>query len=259
MDDKKLRDKFVSLIAEKTKHNSAAFHIDLIGLIRLGKSNEERLEEFCDILRGAEMKGGSFCIPAYSLSYTKNEDYNIKKTPSEVGLVAEYIRKKFSDKRTVDALFSYITFGNKISDKHFEVQDYESFGKNSLIEELFETDGYICSIGGVFRNCTEIHFIEKLLDVKYRSDKIFKGSIIDYDDKIHNQQTTYFCKTFDHNLWYDFKNLEQDLKRDGLMEIFKVDGLQFFVEGIKFSILYEYIERKIKNDYQYFIKELKLK
>lgn len=257
MDSEKLSKNFVTLIAEKTKHNPAAIHIDLIGLIRLGKNNEERLEQFSEILSSVAVNGGNICIPSYSLSYTNNEEYNIIETPSNIGIVAEHIRKKFPRKRTVDPLFSYVTFGNEISNKHFEVTDYESFGNNSLIEELFEKDGYICSIGGVFRNCTEIHFIEKLLDVKYRADKIFKGSIIDYEGKNHKQQVTFFCKTFDHNLWYNFKNLEEDLKRDGLMEIFKANGQEIFIEGIKFKILYEFVEKKIKKDYKYFIRELK--
>lgn len=246
------------MLAGKTKNNPAAIHIDFIGLIRLGKNNTGRLDEFCNLLKETESKGGNICIPAYSLSYTKNEDYNILETPSSnIGVVSEFVRKKFPELRTVDALFSYISFGKNISRDHFNVNDYESFGNDSLVGEIFEKDGYICSIGGIFRNSTEIHFIEKLLDVKYRSDKIFNGNIIDTDGKIHRQQVTYFCKNFDYNLWYNFKKLEDSLKKDGLMELFKVEGYPMYIEGIKFKTLYDYLEIAIRKDYKYFLNDLK--
>ncbi len=252
-----MKESFVNLLAEKTKKHPAAIHIDLIGLIRTGKENTERLDEFCRLLAEVQSKGGNICIPAYSLSYTKNENYNILETPaSNIGVVSEYVRKKFSHFRTVDALFSYIVHGSGITRKHFEPGDYESFGKNSLIGEIFDKDGYICSIGGIFRNSTEIHYIEKLLDVNYRADKIFEGNLTDINGKTHRQRITYFCKKFDHHLWYDFKKLEESLKKDGLMEIFKVDGYPVFIEGIKFKTLYDYLEVEIKKDYKYFINDL---
>lgn len=253
-----MKESLTDLLAGKTKNNPAAIHIDFIGLIRMGKDNAGRLEEFCNLLKETESKGGNICIPAYSLSYTKNEDYNILETPSSnIGIVSEYVRQNSSALRTVDALFSYITFGKNISRDHFEVKNYESFGNDSLVGELFEKDGYICSIGGIFRNSTEIHFIEKLLEVKYRSDKKFEGNIIDTDGKIHRQQITFFCKNFDFNLWYNFKKLEDSLKKDGLMEVFKVEGYPFYIEGIKFRTLYEYVEIEIRKDYKYFLNDLK--
>lgn len=253
-----MKESFVSLIAGKTKNNPASIHLDLLGLIRLGKNNAKRMEEFCNLLTEIENEGGNICIPSYSLSYTKKEDYNVLETPaSDIGVVPEYVRKKFPRRRTVDALFSYVTFGKNILENHFEVRDYESFGKNSLIGEIFEKDGYICSIGGIFRNSTEIHFIEKLLEVKYRSDKIFEGNIIDKDGKIQRQQITFFCKKFDYNMWYDFKRLESDLKNEGLMEVFKVNGYPMYIEGIKFRTLYDYLEREIRKDYNYFLNDLK--
>lgn len=253
-----LRENFTDLIAEKTKNNPAFIHLDMIGIAKLGKNNIERIKEFCGILENIEKKNGNICIPAYTLSYTKSEEYNLLTTPSaNVGAVCEEVRKEFPEKRTVDALFSYTVFGDGISRKHFEISDYESFGHGSLMEEVFNKDGYIWSIGGVFRNSTEIHFIEKLLEIDYRYDKIFNGKIIDRDGKTHDQQIKYFCKKFDYNLAYDFRNLEIELREDGLMETIKAEGFPIFVSGIKFKTLYDYVEIKIRKDKNYLIKDLK--
>jgi aminoglycoside 3-N-acetyltransferase len=254
----KYKEKFIELIAEKTKNNPAFIHLDMLGLTKLGRNNIDRLNEFCDLLEEIEKKKGNICIPTYSFSYTKNEDYNILKTPCvNVGTVSEHVRKRHPEKRTVDAIFSYIIYGDKISGNHFEVSDYETFGEGSIMEEVFNLDGYIWAIGGVFKNSTEIHFIEKMLQISYRYDKIFSGQIIDKEGKAHEQQITYFCKNFDYNLWYDFKNLENDLRDDGLIETFKSEGYPFFISGIKFRTLYDYVEQKIKKDSNYFLKDLK--
>lgn len=258
MFSEKIKENFIDLVAEKTKSNPAFIHLDMLGLAKLGRNNVDRLNEFCDLLEKIEKKKGNICIPAYSFSYTKNEDYNILKTPCvNVGAVSEFIREIHPERRTIDAIFSYMIYGDKISGKHFEISDYETFGKGSVMEEVFNLDGYIWAIGGVFKNSTEIHFIEKMLRVSYRYDKIFKGIIIDKDGKPHNQQITYFCKNFDYNLWYDFKNLENDLREDGLIETLKVEDYPLFISGIKFRTLFEYIDKKIREDSKYFLKDLK--
>lgn len=255
MDEKEK--KFIKLISEKTKINPAFIHLDLIGLTKLAKDNYSRMEKFSEILSGIESEGGNICIPSYTLSYTRNEIYSMNESPVvNAGVVSEYIRKNFFQKRTVDALFSYIVFGKNISESHFEVRDYDSFGKRSLIEEVFEKDGYIWTIGGVFKNSTEIHFIEKLIGVNYREDKVFSGVITDGKGKSYNQKVIFFCKNFDYRYWYDFKGVENDLRKDGLMETIKTEGFPMFISGIKIRVLAEYLAKKVSKDPKYICKKL---
>lgn len=249
---------FVKLFAQKTLNNPAFIHLDLIGLIRLGKTNAERLKSFCNLLTEIENSGGNVCIPAFTLSYTKNQIFDVLNSPSsDVGVTAEFIRSSFPGKRTYDGLFSYVAFGKNFSGENFIAKDFETFGDNSIIGEVFNKDGYLCGIGGVFRNSTEIHYIEKLLEVDYRHDKIFEGKLIDADGVKHNQRIKYFCKNFDFNLWYDFSQLESDLKKEGLIEIFKTEDLHMYAEMIKFKVVYDFIKEKIKKEKNYLIKNLK--
>ena len=93
--------------------------------------------------------------------------------------------------------------------------------------------------------------------MNYRHNKNFTGQITDLNGYKSDQQVTYFCKKFDYNLWYDFKELENDLRDDGLMETIKVEGFPLFITAIRFRLLYDYIEQKIRKDIKYFIKDLK--
>lgn len=257
---KESRQNFIKKLSELTADKPAFIHLDMLGLTKLAKDNLSRLSEFADLLSEIENEGGNICIPSYSLSYTRKEDYDILNTPVvNAGIVSEFIRQKFSARRTVDALFSYIVFGKVLSKKHFETGDYDSFGTGSLIEEVFEKDGYIWTIGGVFKNSTEIHFIEKELNVDYREDKVFSGTLIDIEGKAHRQNVTFFCKNFDYRYWYDFKKVEIDLRSDGLMEVIKQEGFPLFVSGVKFRTLFEYLKQKVDKDKRYICKDLNFK
>ena len=108
-----------------------------------------------------------------------------------------------------------------------------------------------------FKNTTEIHFLEKLLEVDYRSDKIFEGDLIDMENNSHRQKVTFFCKNFDYNLWYDFSKLEKDLKSEGLFEIIRSDDNSIYIEMIKFKTVFEFLKDKIKKDKNYLIRDLK--
>jgi len=256
----KPRIKFIEKVAELTRENPAFIHLDMIGLAKLSKDNESRLNDFSNLLGEIESAGGNICIPSYSLSYTRKEDYDMLHTPViNAGYVSEFVRQAYAEKRTVDALFSYIVLGNKTTKKHFEVSDYDSFGNGSLIDEVFELDGYVWTIGGVFKNSTEIHYIEKLLNVDYREDKVFSGNIIDIYGNSHRQSITFFCKNFDYRYWYDFKKVENDLRSDGLMEVIREDDFPLFISGIKFGKLYDFLKKKLSHDKKYICSELHFK
>ena len=81
MTSNELRREFVNLLAEKTRDNPAFIHLDMLGLAKLESSNDKRLREFEKIITDTVRSGGNICIPSYSLSYTRNEEYNMLSTP----------------------------------------------------------------------------------------------------------------------------------------------------------------------------------
>lgn len=234
----------VSLIAEKTKDRLASIHIDAIGLIRLGETNEERLDRFDDLICSAESMGANIMIPTFSYTFPKNEVFDVVETPSDVGLVTEFLRKCHPHKRTADPFFSYLVFGKK-GLGHFEVRDYECFGDDSLIGSLFAQGGYICSVGNVFYNTpTEVHYIEKLIGVEYRFNKMFHGIIRDREGKEHQQRTTFYCRKYVNELFPDMTRLDRDLKEEGLFEFWKAREVDFEIQAISVQVLRDFVVHK---------------
>ena len=244
-------------LAKKTKNNPLVIHINPIGLLRMAKSNEERFYKFNFLLNDIQDKGGNIAIPTYSYSCVSGDVYDVMNTPSQLDEVSEYLRINNKSKRTIDANFSYLLFGNDFSSKHFKVTKYSSFGENSLIEDIFLQDGYLGAIGGILEYLTEIHFLEKKLNVNYRFDKEFTGITIDKDNIEHKQTSIYYCRDLQSNYAVSFVQLKQDLKEAGIIETLFVKEYNLKIEIVKFKDIYNFIKNKLPNYPKYLWKNKK--
>ena len=238
-------------------NNLFSFHIDYIGLLRLGKTNDERINNFQKLISDHFINNGStILIPTYSYSYTKKETYDMQNSESTVGYVTEALRKKNNALRTMDPLFSYIVFGNGLSGDYYHSRDYECFGNDSLVSELYKKNAMLCSISASWtRTFTELHLIERMLELKYRKNKIFYGETIDFDGGSHKTNVTFFCRDYDYNLRSGHAQLAEDLIKDEVIKTINIeDKLQ--IKGVPFKDLYEYVESKVKKDYFYLCEEI---
>jgi aminopeptidase-like protein/aminoglycoside N3'-acetyltransferase len=244
-----MKEKIINLLVEKTKNKPASIHLDLVGLIRLAKNKKEMMNGFYEILLASQDKGANIVIPNYTYSLTKNETFNFKTSIPTIGKVYEYLSENYQ-KKSHDGNFSYIVFSNSFFQNHLKTQqNYETFGKNSLIDELYNTDGYLCALGCGLDQLTEIHYIENLLKVRYRFNKKFVSKIKD-DDTEYVQTNTYFCRDNTLGLKSDFTTLYDDLKKENLIEYWNIDG-DFEIEAIKFKTIFNFIKEKISHENLY--------
>ena len=240
-------EKMARLIAKKTKDCLASIHIDAAGLIRLSERNDDHLKNFNQLILRAESLGGNIMIPTFSYTYPQNIPFNLLETPSEVGIVTEYVRKKNPLKRTADGMFSYLLFNNDPNSRYFDMKDYEIFGNDSLIGELFNSNGYICCIGNVFHNApTEVHFLERLLNVPYRFDKIMSGEFIDKQGNFAKQNLLFYCRNLDYKMFSDMTRLETVLRKNNYIEYWKVNDLDFVIEAVRMKKIFEVIKTEIE-------------
>jgi len=237
-------------LIEKTKDRPASIHIDLIGLIRLGISQDEMMDNFHQILANVQKGGGNIVIPNYTYSLTKNEVFDLSSTMPTVGKVCEYLSNKHSLK-TQDGNFSYLNFSNHFFRRHLHrLKEYSTFGEGSLIDELFESDGYLCNLGCGLQ-LTEIHYIEKKLNVPYRLDKKFIGKICDNKGE-YTQELVYFCRDMSMKLRSNFDALHHDLIKEGLIEYWSIDKM-LEIEAIRFQDLFKFIQYKLENNPNYLV------
>jgi len=242
-------------VSNNLKDSPLILHINPMGLFRLANDNHQRFSKIDLILNKIYKYGGNIAVPSFSYSYTKNELYDILNTPSDLDSISEYLRSNNAEKRTSDANFSYVLFGKSFSDKYCKPMDYSTFGSGSLIDYVYDNNGYLGAIGGALDYLTEIHYLEKKLNVDYRIDKDFYGVTIDkYGNKIKNK-ITYFCKNLDYEYLVSFAKLKEDIRNIGLVENWHISEFNLKIEVVKIQELYDFIREKLIIDERYLWKK----
>ena len=235
-----------------TSRSPMVIHLNPSGLIRLGSNNKIRFERFRKFLITTEKLGGNILIPSFSYSFVGEESiYDVYNTPCTLENISENLRKLNPEKRSFDPMFSYLMYGNFFHKRHKEVHNIDTFGKGSLIDDIFKVNGYLCAIGGVLEHLTELHYIENMLGVDYRNNKKFFGKIIDCQGLLHEQTCTFFCRDLDSDYSSSFLKFKKDIRSSKKLINIYVDEYRMRLEAIRFKDCYEFLKLYISMNSKY--------
>lgn len=162
---------------------------------------------------GAE---GTLMMPSFPAK-GRNKDYletnggfDVRSTPSQMGVVTEYFRKLPNVKRSfhpTDPVCARGKLATWITESHFgQITPYNA---SSPFRKLCECNGKILMLGTTLNGaCTNLHTLEDVVDFKYPvyDDKIFEVEMIDENG---NHQR---MKTKVHNPVYSAKRNNDELK-----------------------------------------------
>ncbi len=137
-------------------------------------------------------EGGTILVPAFSYSFTKNENFDLNNTESTVGLFSERFRKSNNVNRTKHPIFSISTWG-KLKDDFQDGTISDCFGPNTFFEKLLERNVTLITLGCDFSSLTFVHYVEQKKQVSYRYSKSFSGCVIDSDQEV-NITTDYYVR-----------------------------------------------------------------
>ncbi len=149
---------------------------------------------------------GTLVIPTFTYSATKNETYDVLKTPSAIGQFSEFFRKTHYNNRSQHPIFSVAAVGAR-QDDLLNTSITECFGENTVFHRLHTQNAKLMNLGCELM-LTFTHYCEQKFGVSYRYFKNFQGKII-IGDNSHTINTRYFVG--DLNFSYAL-NLEK-LKR----------------------------------------------
>ncbi|QSZ41232.1 hypothetical protein GJV85_03585 [Sulfurimonas aquatica] len=239
-----------------------SLHIDIIGFFYYPVEKEpncsindmitKKLESFGKVLCEVENRGGNIIIPTFSHSYNTDElkTYDYLNSPSVVGHATEYLRSMFPYKRTIDPMFSYLVFSKNKKLHHFNfINKYNSMGEGSLIEELLRNNGSLMSIGNVLKRMTEAHYLERKIEVYYRHDVNIQGIFLDEKQKFYEQIVTIYGRH--SGLVSDFTVILEDLKLENKYFTYNIGN--FKLDSIRFNDLFTLMQKKYKEDKEYFV------
>lgn len=158
-------------------------HTDLMfGIPNRQLTRKEYLQELYEIF--LELGVPTLMFPAFTYSFQNHEVFDVRNSRTNMGALIEFIRKQPGTCRSMDPMLSVIAVGEKAEIVFGEIGD-NCFGPESVFSRIHkEKDVKFLFFGAEFMTyCTYIHYIEKTLNVPYRFDMSFPGTIVDYEGR----------------------------------------------------------------------------
>ena len=251
MSQKNLNNKLNILFKNlKIKKDDKIFlHSNIAGLLQYTNSNKENgCKIFLDFLKKYIGDKGVIIVPTYNYQFTKQKNFNVKSSPSEVGFFSNYLLKKNWKKRSLDPVFSHIIFGQLIEYNNKRINT-EAFGEDSIFNILkknnFKIICFCCSTDRI----TFIHYIEYLLKVPYRYIKKFKGHVVNLKKKkLVNYKYNVGKKKIDYSL--KEKNINKLINKKNFIK--KYFG-KFECYSVTCDYLYKKLHKSIKKENKFLI------
>jgi len=149
------------------------------------------------ILSIIKESSGTLIVPTFNFDFCKGKPWNVKTTPSHMGIISELVRKNSKSKRVFHPIYSCSIIG-KLANKLGSLRYKSSYGKESIFGKLRELDGKIMIIGLSYNNSmTFFHHIEEMEGCDYRYFKKFKGFVIDDDGNAYEDTFVMLVKDID--------------------------------------------------------------
>ena len=195
-------------------------HSDMRRLLRAaGAGREEKLATVVAGLHGA-VANGTLLLPTFSYSFCRGEPFSPEATPSTVGLLTEYFRRRPGVRRTAEPLFSTAVLGPTDpawESALFGVGDKNCFGEESIFAYLVEADAKLAFLGVDGSMCTFVYLIEQRAAVPYRFFKDFAGDFIDSAGDVTRVTARYFVRRLDADVENSFAALFRALEDEGAL------------------------------------------
>jgi aminoglycoside 3-N-acetyltransferase len=188
-------------------------------------TNNQRLDLLIEAIEAA-IGGGTLVVPVFSYSFTKGEPFDVRSTPSAVGMVSERFRTRPGVRRSADPIFSFACRG-PLAEELCEVPANECFGTESVFAALHRRNAHIVNLGcSLSRGGTFVHYVETAHGVDYRYKKVFSGTVISPDGRAVESSVIYNVRDLTRRSDADLRRLQKRLADDGKLRIATVGRSQ---------------------------------
>ena len=171
-------------------------------------------------------KPKSILVPAFTYSFTKSGLFHQIYSRSETGRFSEEVRNNFSKYRTPDPIFSMLDVKNWLG-KQKDINCLVAFERGCIWEKLLNEESIIINIGLDTLVATQIHYLERLMDVPYR--KIINKTGLIYKDKEVFEPVDYvfYARDFNNLRKLNWPLIEKKLLSVGVLNKFVWEGINF--------------------------------
>lgn len=190
-------------------------------------------------------------VPTFTYSFCNGEDYDVANSRTSMGAFNEYIRKQGGRYRTDDPLLS-VSVPESLEQEFKHVSDH-SLGAGSALDIIHRMDGVkFLFFGAEMADCfTYVHYVEKMMDVPYRFDMPFEGTIIypNGERKLRRQVIHTQCTGAKLPQKYDY--FENEMEEKGYLVKRRIGNR--YIACLSEKDAYREISEHIRKDINYFL------
>ena len=189
---------------------------------------------------------GTLIMPTFNFDFNKGESWDVRTTPSRMGVLTELVRKDSRAKRVFHPFYSFAILG-----KHAEMLGslrYKSaYERDSVFGKLRELDGKIMVIGLSYNDSmTFFHHIEQMEGVDYRFLKQFTGEVTDENGNTYTDTFEMLVRDVDKGVMTMVDPMGALMEQAGVIKSHKVGDAD--VKLMKANEVYEFTAREMKRD-----------
>lgn len=189
---------------------------------------------------------GTLIMPTFNFDFNKGAPWDVRNTPSQMGVLTEIVRCDPRAKRVFHPFYSFAIIG-----KHAELLTQEryksSYERNSLFGKLRDLDGKIMIIGLDYtHSLTFVHHVEQMEGVDYRYIKAFTGQVTDENGQTREDTFYMLVRDLEKGVVTQVNPMGALLERLGVVQLHQIGDAE--VKVMKANAAYEAIAREMKRD-----------
>ena len=148
---------------------------------------------------------GTLIMPTFNYGFLRGETWDIRNSPSQMGVLTEVVRKDPRAKRMFHPIYSVTAIG-KLAEEISVLRSNDCFGETTIFKKLRDWNAKIMIIGLPYsKSFTFLHHCEQAANVDYRFMKEFNGLAIDEEGKSQELSITMLVRDVDKGIVLDFE------------------------------------------------------
>jgi aminoglycoside 3-N-acetyltransferase len=189
---------------------------------------------------------GTLIMPTFNFDFNKGEAWDVRSTPSRMGVLTELVRQDPRARRVFHPFYSFAVLG-----RHAEMlgalRYKSSYERNSVFGKLRDLDGKIMVIGLSYTNSmTFFHHVEQMEGVDYRFLKQFTGQVTDWDGTTRTDTFEMLVRDIDQGVITEVDPMGELMERAGVITVGRVG--EAAVKLMRANEVYEFTAREMRRD-----------
>jgi aminoglycoside 3-N-acetyltransferase len=188
-------------------------------LISLGSKPEPGL--IVDSLLEQIGNSGTLLFPLFNFEFPDTKYFSINHTPSQMGVLTEFVRKNYSGVRTGHPIYSFYAIGAN-APEFSGIDNKSGYGIDSPFARLRQLAGKIGIVDLDDQNSmTSYHHVEEMLSVDYRYFKDFSGEYVNSSSESSEKTYSLFVRDINRGVTTDVNRMGEILWNEGLYKGFR--------------------------------------